>query len=324
MADGSFPTLVSSDRNSNSATNPIHVRLTDGTDSSLIDASGNLNVIALGTFAEDSVHVSGDNGLQILAVRSDAGGSFASATGDYTPLSITSTGDLRVSLDGETVTVTFADTKVDDSAFTVAVDKVFPAGYLADETATDSVDEGDVGLARMTLDRKVLTRVVGATDANRLDITASGEAKVDITAQTLTALKVSKNSSANSETNPIFVQPVTTAVSGEEIHDYNTGAAIASDATSNHDYTVAGTTFFLRSLIFSASGSIKVEVQTGPVLSLVTKAVGFLGRTGEMQQMFFDPPIEVPVTSTGTVRVIRTNRQGAAMDVYTTIIGSDV
>ena len=42
----------------------------------------------------------------------------------------------------------------DDAAFTPATTKVVMAGYEADETATDSVDEGDGGAARMTLDRK--------------------------------------------------------------------------------------------------------------------------------------------------------------------------
>lgn len=44
--------------------------------------------------------------------------------------------------------------KTDDSAFTVGTHHVAPVGYLADESSTDSVDEGDVGAARMTLDRK--------------------------------------------------------------------------------------------------------------------------------------------------------------------------
>jgi hypothetical protein len=43
---------------------------------------------------------------------------------------------------------------VDDAAFTPATSNVNVAGYFADETATDSVDEGDAGAARMTLDRK--------------------------------------------------------------------------------------------------------------------------------------------------------------------------
>jgi hypothetical protein len=44
----------------------------------------------------------------------------------------------------------------DDAAYTIGTTKVSVAGYLADETATDSVDEGDVGAARMTLDRKLV------------------------------------------------------------------------------------------------------------------------------------------------------------------------
>jgi len=44
----------------------------------------------------------------------------------------------------------------DDAAFTPAATKVMMAGFQADETATDSVDEGDAGAARMTLDRKII------------------------------------------------------------------------------------------------------------------------------------------------------------------------
>jgi len=51
-------------------------------------------------------------------------------------------------------------TLVDDAAFAPATSRVTPAGFFADETATDSVEEGDVGAARMTLDRKQ----IGASD----------------------------------------------------------------------------------------------------------------------------------------------------------------
>lgn len=44
----------------------------------------------------------------------------------------------------------------DDAAFTPATTKTMIAGFQADETATDSVDEGDAGAARMTLDRKII------------------------------------------------------------------------------------------------------------------------------------------------------------------------
>lgn len=46
---------------------------------------------------------------------------------------------------------------VDDAAFTPATSSVMMSGFQADEASTDSVDEGDAGAARMTLDRKVIT-----------------------------------------------------------------------------------------------------------------------------------------------------------------------
>jgi hypothetical protein len=43
---------------------------------------------------------------------------------------------------------------LDDAAFGVGTSGVVPPGFLADETGTDSVNEGDVGVPRITLDRK--------------------------------------------------------------------------------------------------------------------------------------------------------------------------
>jgi hypothetical protein len=43
----------------------------------------------------------------------------------------------------------------DDAAFTPATTKCVAVGFFADETASDSVTEGDLGAARMTLDRKI-------------------------------------------------------------------------------------------------------------------------------------------------------------------------
>ena len=213
--------------------------------------------------------------------------------------------------------------KVDDSAFSIGVDEVIPMGALADEAATDSVDEGDIGIPRMTLDRKLLTRIVGASDANRLDVNASGQAQIDIAAVSVTAIPISKDASANAETNPIYVQVVTGVISGIEIHDYDTSAAIAKDASDNHDYSVANATFFLKSVIVAASGAMKITVQAGPVAALVTKAVIFTSASKPTEQITFDPPIEVPVATSGTVRVIRRNDDNQAMDVYSTIVGND-
>lgn len=48
---------------------------------------------------------------------------------------------------------------VDDAAFTPATTSVMMAGFQADESSTDSVNEGDAGAARITLDRKQIVTV---------------------------------------------------------------------------------------------------------------------------------------------------------------------
>lgn len=210
--------------------------------------------------------------------------------------------------------------KVDDSAFTVGTDEVVPMGALADDTATDSVDEGDVGIPRMTLDRKLLTRIVGATDANRLDVDASGHAQIDIAALSLTALPVSKDSSANSMTNPIYVQEVEGVSGGTVVCDYDQAASIAKAATDNHDYTItAATTLRQIRVTCSASLAARFEIQVGPVASLVTKKVVFTSASTPTKVV--DLNVEVPDTSTGTVRVIRKNMDNKTQDLYSTIEG---
>lgn len=95
--------------------------------------------------AEDAAHASGDTGVMALAVRTDTAAASSGTTGDYEPLHTDSVGALWTHLVSELI---------DDTAFTPATSRVVPIGLQADETATDSVDEGDIGAPRMTLDRK--------------------------------------------------------------------------------------------------------------------------------------------------------------------------
>lgn len=73
---------------------------------------------------------------------------------------------------------------VDDAAFTPASSSVMMAGFQADETATDSVNEGDAGAARMTLDRKVITNPQ-PHDAGGMSISRD----IDLDNGTLTVVK---------------------------------------------------------------------------------------------------------------------------------------
>jgi len=316
------------------------VKIGDGTDFLAVNADGSINVTVTGgasntQYAEDAAHVSGDIGTMALAVRKDSIASNVSADGDYASLLVDANGRLytqihdggnSITVDGSvTVSATDLDirdlTHVSDSVkvgdgtdlLAVNADGSINAVVTATDldirnlsSATDSVAVTDGG-GSLTVDGAV---TVSATDLDIRDLTLAAD-----------AVRVSANTSANSQTNPIFVQNVENAITGE-VHDYNTASAVAADTASNHDYTVT-TNLKLKQVTVAASGGCKIEVQVGPVASLVSKKVAFIPKEGGVVELHFNPPIEVPNTSTGTVRVIRTNRQGQAQDLYSTIEGID-
>lgn len=308
MADGFFPTLVSKDENANAQTNPLWTRLSDGTTAVTFTGSSlNVNVTGGATnvqFAEDSAHTSGDVGTAALAVRQDTLAASTSADGDYANLKVTAAGALYVSQVG-TVTVSATDLDIRDLTHVSDSVKVGDGTDFLAVNADGSINITDNG-GSLTVDGTV---TVTATDLDIRDLTLAQD-----------SVKISANTSANSATNPIFVQLTNNAITGE-IHDYNT-ATVAGGATSNHDYTVV-TALKLKAIEFSCSGGGKVELQVGPVASLVSKWVGFVPKAGGVVQLKLDPAIEVPTTGTGTVRLIRTNREGASQDLYSTIIGID-
>jgi hypothetical protein len=100
---------------------------------------------------------------------------------------ITGTGTFVVQVDGNALTALQKiddPVIVDDAAFTPATTSVMMAGFEADETATDSVDEGDGGAARMTLDRKQIVTAQPHT-AGGLSISRD----IDLDNSTLTVVK---------------------------------------------------------------------------------------------------------------------------------------
>jgi hypothetical protein len=99
--------------------------------------------------AIDSVAGATDTVVAIAAVRDDALTTLTPADGDYVPLRTNSTGALHVNVASGGIAGI-----ADDAAFTPGTSEVLPVGLQADETAPDSVDEGDIGCPRMTLDRK--------------------------------------------------------------------------------------------------------------------------------------------------------------------------
>lgn len=147
---------------------------------------GDVDVLTMpATAVEDVAASDGATGIFVLGVRNDAAATRTSTDGDYGAIALDAAGRVGIADLGGTISIddnsssitvdnggTFATQEsqlvADDAAFTVGTTKVYSAGFLADETATDSVDEGDVGAARMTLDRK--QHVVAALESAEMRV----------------------------------------------------------------------------------------------------------------------------------------------------------
>lgn len=142
------------------------------------DTGGILTSVQLiddAVYAEDVAAQAGDKGIAILAVRRDADTALVGTDNDYANLQVDANGYLKVEIfdgggshtvdnagtfavqvDGSALTaLQLIDDPViaDDAAFTPGTSKVGAVGLFADETSPDSVNEGDIGIPRMTLDR---------------------------------------------------------------------------------------------------------------------------------------------------------------------------
>lgn len=195
--------------------------------------------------ARDGVAGASDTGIPTLMVRRDAPTAVTPAAADWEIPQISANGEQWVRLAGELA---------DDAAFTVATTRVVPGGYLADETATDSVDEGDVGAARITLDRKQIVstyahtaggatpyKLVSAATTNATSVKASAGNVYMITASNVNAavryLKLYNKASAPTVGTDVpvftFAIPGNTAGAGTNIPvptvglNFSTGIALA-------------------------------------------------------------------------------------------------
>lgn len=127
------------------------------------DAAGNergVNVNSSNQMAIAGPVTVASGGIASGAIASGAVASGAVASGAFASGALAS---------GSISSGAIADMLVDDAAFTPATSRVMPMGAQADETSTDSVDEGDVGCPRMTLDRQ-LRVVLGAATAGGASI----------------------------------------------------------------------------------------------------------------------------------------------------------
>jgi hypothetical protein len=217
------------------------------------------------------------------------------ATTTSQQLAVSSAGRIGVTLRDATTDANF-----------VAVDA---SGRLSIKTAT----AGDV-----------VAKIVDTAGTNELSVDSSGRISTKLYDAAGNAWNIGQQTMANSmpvviasDQSPINVNVISTTPE-HRIHDFNTGTNIAKDASSTHTYTNnTGSTVHLEKVFASASGAMKVEVKVGPTGSTVTKAVAFTTSANPNAQVDF--PNEIDVANGEVIEVIRTNRDKAAMDVYSYI-----
>lgn len=169
---------------------------------------------------------------------------------------VTNAGTFATQVDGAALTaLQLIDDPViaDDAAFTPATSKVMMAGFEADEASTDSVDEGDAGAARMTLDRKQIVTPQPHTAGGLSTAMFSGSDGSSILVATAQAVKASAGQlygyyAYNPEAAVTFV------------HFYNTAAASVTVGTTNPLFTLAippgsaANLMFTHGVVFSNAG----------------------------------------------------------------------
>lgn len=75
--------------------------------------------------------------------------------------------------------------------------------------------------------------------------------------------------------------------------------------------------------MLASSGGMKAECINDATGAPATVAVAFLnGRGGDYKEICFKKPVEV--ADADVFRVTRTNRQGSSMDLYSTIVGTQL
>lgn len=129
----------------------VHVGSTGGTIWVKQDPDGTLGAIR-------TALPSGTNDLgNIIRVKNVVDGTLSTVTTVGAVTNITNSIAVHLLSTGGTLHVRLADNSAglitDDTAFTPATDVGFPVMGLYDDTATDSVDEGDAGIMRMTANR---------------------------------------------------------------------------------------------------------------------------------------------------------------------------
>ena len=200
-----------------------------------------------------------------------------------------------------------ANVLVDDSAFAVGTDSIGVVGYLADDSATDSVDEGDVGVPRMTLDRIALSILDDGT--NRLNIINDGDA---YGAGTGGLLVMGQNGTTDYQAlkvdalGALYVNTGSVGALTETAGSIN----LVKDTPATVVTHTPGANQEIMGVTYGGSGKAQVDIYYGVTSSEVRKHTFYT--SAAMPNVDFKFPAELALTSSDTIYVSVTNLETAA------------
>ena len=110
---------------------------------------------------------------------------------------------------------------------------------------------------------------------------------------------------------------------GDEITDFDQSSSVAKDASVNHDYTVsASRTLIVDDILCSASGKARFEVQVeSGVGTGVFNTIAVVFNSTANPNAPIQTTKKIKVGAGVIIRIIKTNRDNQAQDLYTTIFG---
>ncbi len=196
-------------------------------------------------------------------------------------------------------------------------------------TRTENAGDVDVNISdAVTPSQKLVVEADGSINAvvSATDLDIRDLSSVQDSIEVLQATHDNLNMNANLQVgnadvdaaNPVHVV-MTSDLAGDEVCDYNTSAAVAKNASVNHDYAVTALKTFLGEQAWvSGSGKLKAAL----LVNGVVKFVGFNSTS--------TPNIEIPLgkilkgAAAEVIRMTITNRDNQTQDVYSTLTGLEV
>lgn len=260
-----------------------------------------------------------------LPIRTELPGDVAVKIVDSTNVSqqLTVNADGSVNITDNSGSLTVDSTNFDIRDLTFVTDSVDVSGSQVSLDAATLAALENITVSSTDLDIRDLTFATDKVDVTGSDVTATVTA-IDLDIRDLTHVSDSIKIGDGTEFLAInadgSINVVPQEDPGTEVVNYSVGVAIAGAASSNHDLVFTSASK-LYQVLSSASGKLKVEVQieTGSATNVFnTICVRFNSTATPDCDMTLTKYATIPAGA--RVRVIRTNKDNQAQDLYSTIV----